>query len=343
MKNPMLPVIFIIGLMFFSGTIFLYNSGQSQGMVLGENDYNLDIVLNMEKNSENGPSEEIIDFNNYGFPESDDKNIDKEDIKFPIIPQKKENIEKEPELVGSGTVIDVESGKILFEKNSKDQVSIASISKLANALVFLDQNPNFEDFYKIKSSDILEGGRIYMGIGEEVTLKDLFHLSLVSSDNSAAKAMAEAVNIDEKSYVEKMNLKMKELGLENTGFVDPVGLSQFNVSNAVEVAKLANFALSDSRIKEAVSTPKYTVKTKKGRMFTVYNTDNLLSKDIEGMKIIGGKTGYINAAGYCFVGKFINDAGNEIVSVVLGSNGISYRFEENEMIAKWAYNNYIWK
>jgi len=340
MKNPMLPVIFVIGLIFFLGTIFLYNSEQTQGMVLGESEYNSDIFLDVEilkiKDFEN--SSEIIDLDYYQFPE----NQKKEDMKFPIIPQKENDSEKEPELLCSGVVVDVLSGSVLFKKDAEKKVSIASITKLANALVFLDQEPKWDDFYKIKSSDIIKGGRIYLGVGEEVKLKDLFYLALVGSANSAAKALAGAVGFSEKEYVEKMNSKMKELGFVNTSFVDPIGISRFNVSTATEVARLANLALSKKEISEAVSNRVYKFQTKKERIVSVYNTNILLKMNKEDIKMLGGKTGYIDAAGYCFVGKFVNEQGIELISVVLGAPGIDSRFSENKKITKWAYDNYVW-
>lgn len=341
MKIPVLPIIFIVGLTFFSGTIFL--SRQSQGMVLGESDYNADIVLDMDGFNDLNNSSDVIDFDNYNFPENKDKKIVKEDIKFPIVPERSKESSDEPQLDCNGIVIDSESGKVLFQKDPEKQVSIASITKLASALVFLDQNPVWENFYKIKSSDIIDGGRIYLGVGEEVSLKDLFYLSLVGSANSATKAMVGAMGMTQDEYVEKMNLKTKELGLEKTHFVDPVGISSFNVSTALEIAKLAKIAFSNKDIEGAVGSRYYRVKTKAGREFTVYNTNMLLGKDIDHIKAVGGKTGYINAAGYCFAGKFINDQGIEVVSVVLGTNSISDRFKENLEITRWAYNNYIWK
>ncbi|OGF25004.1 hypothetical protein A2331_00445 [Candidatus Falkowbacteria bacterium RIFOXYB2_FULL_34_18] len=342
MKIPMLPLICIIGLMFFFGTIFLYNSEQSQGMVLGESDYNLDIVLDMETeelNQGQKPSE-IIDFGYSGFLESVNKNIE---MKFPVTPQKSDTYKKDFELGCSGAVIDIGSGAVLFKEKSEEQVPIASITKLANALVFLDQNPDWDSFYKVKPSDITEGGRIYLGAGDEVKLKDLFYLALVGSANSAARAMASASGFNEDEYVQRMNLKMKEQGLNNTNFVDPMGLSGFNVSTAIEVSKLAKSAFSKEEIKDALSKKYYRFQTKSGRSIGVYNTNILIGSSEDNIKILGGKTGYIYAAGYCFVGKFVNDQGIELISVVLGSHDMNSRFTENKKIAKWAYDNYIWK
>src|SRR3989339_566822 len=296
MKIPMLPLICIIGLMFFFGTIFLYNSEQSQGMVLGESDYNLDIVLDMETeelNQGQKPSE-IIDFGYSGFLESVNKNIE---MKFPVTPQKSDTYKKDFELGCSGAVIDIGSGAVLFKEKSEEQVPIASITKLANALVFLDQNPDWDSFYKVKPSDITEGGRIYLGAGDEVKLKDLFYLALVGSANSAA----------------------------------------------IEVSKLAKSAFSKEEIKDALSKKYYRFQTKSGRSIGVYNTNILIGASEDNIKILGGKTGYIYAAGYCFVGKFVNDQGIELISVVLGSHDMNSRFTENKKIAKWAYDNYIWK
>ena len=109
-------------------------------------------------------------------------------------------------------------------------------------------------------------------------------------------------------FIAKMNEKAMEIGLDNTKFRDPLGLNDNNVSNALEIARLANKTLLKDEIREATMTKIYEFKTQQGRAKIVYSTDDLLSVFPEdGIEIKGGKTGYTEAAGYCFVGKFGND------------------------------------
>ena len=140
-----------------------------------------------------------------------------------------------------------------------------------------------------------------------------------------------------------MNAKVKELGLISTSFVDPVGLNSHNVSTAKEIAMLAKTALDKKEISEATIARSYEFKTLGGKKKIIYNTDSLLKIFPQnGIKILGGKTGYNEAAGYCFVGKFTDEGGHEIIAVVLGGDDKNSRFEQTKNIVHWAYNNYKW-
>jgi D-alanyl-D-alanine carboxypeptidase len=222
-------------------------------------------------------------------------------------------------------------------------VPIASITKLMTALVFLDYNPDWDTVYKMKKEDRREGGRIYLFTGDEVTVKDLFYLSLVASDNTAAIGLDNSTGLSEEEFVLKMNLKAVDLGLTRTSFVDPVGLSDGNNSCAVEVAELTKAALANEEIKKATLTKDYSFLTLGGRRKVVSSTDYLLEDlPYDGIKIMGGKTGATEAAGNCFVGKFTDGAGHEIISVVLGADNYKARFTETKSLIKWVYDNYEW-
>ncbi|MBU4347719.1 serine hydrolase [Patescibacteria group bacterium] len=243
----------------------------------------------------------------------------------------------------SSAVIDCESDAVLFGKQ-KDQIwPIASITKLAAALVFLEHNPGWDAIYQIKAEDKQEGGRIYLFTGEKVKVKDLFYFSLVGSDNTAAMALVRSTGLSDEEFINKMNEKARALGLNNTHFDDPVGLNSGNVSTAKEIAALARAAFADKDISEASLTKAYEFETLEGRKKKINNTDALL--DIfpqNGIKILGGKTGYIEASGYCFVGKFADHSGNEIISVVLGAYSYNARFVQIKEMVEWVYENYQW-
>lgn len=243
----------------------------------------------------------------------------------------------------SSAVIDCKSDAVLFGKQ-KDQIwPIASITKLAAALVFLEHNPGWDAIYQIKAGDKQEGGRIYLFTGEKVKVKDLFYFSLVGSDNTAAMALVRSTGLSDEEFINKMNEKARALGLKNTHFDDPVGLSAGNVSTAKEIAALARVAFADNDISAASLTKAYEFETLEGRKKKINNTDGLL--DIfpqNGIKILGGKTGYIEASGYCFVGKFADHSGNEIISVVLGADSYNARFNQTKEMVEWVYENYQW-
>ena len=244
---------------------------------------------------------------------------------------------------GCAYVLDMESGKPLFKENEDKAVPIASITKLATALVLLDLNPGWDKIYRVKESDIILGGRIYIQAGEEIKVEDLFYLSLVASANSATRALVGAIGIDTEKFVGLMNDKAEELGLYNTSFVDAVGLSNLNISTAKEVAKLAQAAMSRSEIASALALASYEFSPVLGKTRLARSTNNLLStfSDIN-LDISGGKTGYTKSAGYCLVSKFETSDGDEFVTVYLGGEDNWDRFNETKGLALWTYDAYEW-
>ncbi len=258
------------------------------------------------------------------------------------IPQKKGEANFDLSAV-SGIAIDCESGSLLFSKEIDKQVPIASLTKLLTALVFLDHNPGWETFYKIRAEDRREGGKIYVYTGEEIKIKDLFYLSLVGSANTATVALVHSTGMSEEKFVQAMNDRAKEIGLKETYFYDAVGLDYANISTAKEVAQFTQFALANKDISQATLAKRYEFCTREGKKTIVDSTDMLLHVFPQnGIKIIGGKTGYIKMAGYCFTGKFINQAGKEIVSVILGGIDRDSRFHQTKELVKWVYENYQW-
>jgi len=264
-----------------------------------------------------------------------------------IRPQKKIDAVELEIPARSAFAIDCENGVELFNKNQDQVAPMASITKLMTALVFLDYNPGWETIYQIQKQDRREGGRIYLYYGDEVTVKDLFYLSLVGSANTATVALVHSVGLSEQEFVQKMNDKALELELENTRFEDVVGLSDGNVSTASEIAFLAQKSLAQKDIRQAVLTKEYELVTQKGRSRMIFTTDYFLENFEQSIlpssvMIIGGKTGYTEAAGYCFVGQFREGEGKEIVTVVLGAQSDADRFSQTEKLAAWIYENYEW-
>ncbi len=231
----------------------------------------------------------------------------------------------------------------LWTQGADEIQPIASITKLMTALVFLDNNPGWGKIYKISPDDEVEGGRWHLFLGEELSLKDLFYTSLVASDNGATIALVHATGLSEADFVKKMNAKARELGLSSTSFADPIGLSDYNVSTAREVALLAQAALKRPEIKEATTQSEYRFTTLDGREKVIESTDYLLSDSASSsLQVIGGKTGYTDKAGYCFVGRLKDDRGREVISVILNSGGKNDRFIESRNLANWVFNSYNW-
>jgi len=274
-------------------------------------------------------------------------------INLNVLPENENETIKEPEKIKPesdfnlencfSAAIDAQTKKIFYSKDANRVVPIASITKLATALVFLDNNPGWEKIHTVSGSDIVGGGRIYLANFDKVKIKDLFYLSLVGSANSATEALVNSTLLSEEEFVNRMNIKADELNLKNTSFVDPVGLSHKNVSTALEAAGLARAALENKEISSAVKMKTYEFFTESGAKRSVSNTNLLLGKyPRESIGIVGGKTGYTELAGYCFVGKFSDTNGHEVVSAVLGSDNQNFRFSETERLISWVYDNYKW-
>ena len=238
--------------------------------------------------------------------------------------------------------IDATSGSLLYAKDPEKPQAIASITKLMTALVFLDHNPGWDKDYVFTEADNRSGGKVYFFPGDRIKVKDLFFGMLVASDNAAVAGLVHATGFTESEFVTKMNEKAKELGLAKSNFADPTGLNNNNVSTAREVAIFAQKALQAPQIQEAVLADSYSFKTEEGKRRIVYSTDKLLSGRGQNLRIEGGKTGYLQSAGYCFVGRFSKDQ-HQIMTVVLGAADINARFTETKKIVNWVYDNYQWQ
>jgi len=236
-------------------------------------------------------------------------------------------------------VYDPQDNIYLLSKNENEQRSIASLTKLMTALVFLDLQPDWEAEYIISDRDRREGGRIYLFRGDTVTVKNLFYSSLVASDNSATAALVNSTGLSEKEFVQRMNNKAKALFMFDTNFVDPIGLGDENISTAKDVAILLDSALNRPEIVKAVNLDVYRFVTQNGEEKKLESTDDLLTQNLGSLKLLGGKTGYTNSAGYCFAAKFKRGE-RELISVVLGSQNRFSRFEITKDIATWVYENY---
>ena len=241
-------------------------------------------------------------------------------------------------------VLAADNRSFLWSSHGQETQPIASITKLMTALVFLENNPGWETIYQITDADHVTGGRLNLFLGDRVSVKNLFYTSLVASDNGATMALVHATGLSENEFVKKMNEEARFLGLSETHFDDPVGLSDNNVSSAQEVALLAKAALNRPEIREATECSSYQFQTENGKEIAVTSTDYLLSASTtSAWQILGGKTGYTDKAGYCFVGRFRNPDGREVISAVLDAAGKDERFTESRDLVDWVFAAYQWR
>jgi len=243
--------------------------------------------------------------------------------------------------------IDVNSGKLLLQKDSNLRQPIASITKLMTTLVILEMKPDWNSEVEMQKADETVGAFPHLYRGEQVKFVDLWKAALVASDNNAIKAMIRGLGMSEVDFVAKMNVKAETFEMINSDFADPTGLSELNLSTAQDVARLIHFAMQKNEIRESVLQPSYSFRILNNNKFRkINNTDILLGSFLNdkkhGYALIGGKTGYLFEAGYC-LGVEIENNHRAVAIVVLDSPNIGQRFQDVKVIADWVYSNYAWQ
>jgi serine-type D-Ala-D-Ala endopeptidase (penicillin-binding protein 7) len=234
-------------------------------------------------------------------------------------------------------VVDAATGKVLFAKNQDTQQPIASLTKLATALVFLECNPDLNGTVTITAADKQGAGRTKFFTGETLTLKDCLHMCLMRSDNVAARALARSTGYSMEKFVYLMNNLAYRLGLEHTAFVDPTGLFAGNMSTAADYVKLARKAFENPTIGDITSKRNYQFRPLNKKItHTLYNTNRLLFSN---HNINGGKTGYISQAGYCLALNAVDNSGRPITAILLGAPSNSRRYKDASTLMTYAMNN----
>ncbi len=232
----------------------------------------------------------------------------------------------------SAIVVDAVTGEALYSKNEDLQLPIASLTKLAAAMVFLKANPDLNRSIIITGDDLAEAGRTRLYKGISITLNDCLHLSLMRSDNAATRALVRSAGLSDAEFAAKMNELAAELGMKKTHFVDPTGRYADNVSTAADFVKLVKAVYANEIIAKISSKKMYLFKPLNNNIsYTLYNTNRLLYGR---WSVKGGKTGYISQAGYCLALDVFDESGKRVYAVVLGSPSNNYRYRDaNRLIA----------
>ena len=225
------------------------------------------------------------------------------------------------------------TNKVLWEEKAFDQRSIASITKVMTALCFLDDAPDMAQQVLITAADIRGASVTHLRPLERVSLTNLLHLMLISSDNAAARAIARVSPSGQAGFVARMNQKAAALGLSSTSYADPSGLLPQNVSSAYDMARLIAYAADDALISTIMRTETYSFRTDR-RAISIHSTNQLLRSG--GLDVRGGKTGFIAQAGYCLATLLrLPDLDQTLAVVVLGARSNSSRFSETKNLLSW--------
>ena len=223
------------------------------------------------------------------------------------------------------------TGEVIWERRGLDPRPIASITKVMTALVLLDQEPELTRDVVVSRRDVRRASTTYLARGERVTLDALLHLALIASDNVAARILARASGWGTRRFVEQMNLKAAALGLHGTRFVEPSGLDERNVSTPYDVARLIAVASEVPALSRIMRKWTHRLRTDRRRM-NIRNTNRLLrSRHV----IQGGKTGYIDEAGFCLTALVELPDADPIALVVLGAGSNAGRFSEARRLIDW--------
>ena len=242
-------------------------------------------------------------------------------------------------------LVEPESKKVLYAKNTEEVLPIASITKLMTALVFLDNNPGWDTVVQMTAGDETEGAVSNFLRGEKVTAKDLFYAMLIGSDNNAAMALSRSTGLAEVDFLKAMNRRAAGIGLANTYFTDQTGLLRTNVSTARELSILALDAFSNEDIRKVSSMPYFTFRTLDKKISRTVKSTNQLLRGIYGSldyEVLGSKTGHIIESGYNLVMYVSAKDGRRVLAVILGTMSNPDRFGYMKEIIDWTFENYTW-
>lgn len=241
----------------------------------------------------------------------------------------------------SAGVYDVKSEAKLFVQATDKVVPLASITKLMTALVFLENNPGFDQAATISVSDNdLNGAKLRVPDNEALRVIDLFYTSLVGSANNATQALVHSTGMSGEKFVDLMNKKAAALGMKNTHFVEPTGLSEENITCADDLFILAKAAFANKWIKRATTKTNHELVTlTHSEYHNVKCQNDILNSYLD---VQGTKTGFTYEAGYCQVTQVKGQEGQEVMVIVLGSESENSRFLETKALSQWALGNYQW-
>lgn len=237
--------------------------------------------------------------------------------------------------VASSAALVVEQGgeEPIYQKNAEVVVPIASISKLMSAMVVLDSIPSLQASISVSDDDVdyLKGSRSRLHVGSVMTREDALLISLMSSENRATHALARHYPGGMPAFVVAMNRKAAELGMFNTRFEDPTGLSSNNVSTAKDLAKMVVAAHRYPLIREFSTTGQAQIEVN-GRAMEYRNTNQLVKSTTWDIGL--SKTGFIQEAGKCLVMQ-ARVADKPVVIVLLDSAGKLTRIGDANRIKRW--------
>lgn len=330
-------------------------------------------VFNLDYNNTSGLSPYVdVEINDYG-PDRNlhpDRVVDLDLVAFQKIAKKSQgiiNIRIEPISIASeekqvlgvkitnaniepnieskaAVVIDEQTGKIIYEKNSDDVLPIASLTKLVAVRTFLEYNDNLDQIvnYSVKDEEYnyqycskWESAKVNLGDGDQIKIQDLIYSSLVRSANNAVETLVRVSGIARQDFIKKMNENARIWGAKSTNFVEPTGLSPENRSTAYDYAIISREALKNPLVKNISITPRYEFYSlNDGQKHSFLNTNTIFNRGTS-LNITGSKTGYLHEAGACLMVR-AQEEGKSLLAVILGADSRTDSINEIEDLIKYS-------
>lgn len=230
-------------------------------------------------------------------------------------------------------VVDQQTHEVLFSKNDSAVLPIASLTKLMTGLVITDANLPMDEPLTITQDDVdtVKNSSSRLAVGSTLTRGELMHLALMSSENRAAHALGRTYPGGIDHFVRLMNGKARELGMRDTRYVEPTGLSSLNQSSARDLATLVSVAYQSPVLRSLSTSPSHQLEL--GHRMLEFKNSNRLIRDPD-WEIGLQKTGYISEAGRCLVMQ-AKVAGRQLIMVFLDSAGNSSRAQDAERVRRW--------
>lgn len=232
---------------------------------------------------------------------------------------------------------DLTDGRVICEKNAAEKVKIASLTKIMTAIVAIENLPDMRETYTMSGRVIktlkAENSSVAGFVeGETVTAYDLLYAAMLPSGGDGAMGLAELVGGSQEGFVDMMNAKAAELGMNRTHFTNATGLDDDgNYSCAYDVSLLFEYALKNDTFRQVVTTSHYTSNPTPqhpngiNMVSTVY--DGFSENGLDMGAVVGGKTGFTGAAGRCLATYAVKD-GKEYILITLGASRTPEHFKD---------------
>ena len=242
----------------------------------------------------------------------------------------------------SAIMIEASTGSVIYEKNSHEELPMASMTKIMTMLIIMENIDNgklklTDEVTASEHASSMGGSQIFLEPGEKMTVEEMLKGIAIGSGNDAAVAMAEKIGGTEEGFVKMMNDKAVELGLKNTHFDNACGLDSDNhYSSSYDMAMISKELVKHKKILEYTGTYEDYLRKDSNNSFWLVNTNKLVRfyQGVDGLK-----TGFTNKAGYCITTTAMKD-GMRLITVVMGEPSSSVRNSETTSMLDYGFNLY---